>query len=79
MATFLIDIFWTRCAVTIFSQISSEYAFISVEDKMIFYYYLLYHITAGTLYESVGLHPEQIMVLYFEPGSPDIKSERVTA
>jgi hypothetical protein len=33
----------------------------------------------GGTYESVGLHPEQIMVLYFEPASPDIKPEIVTA
>lgn len=32
----------------------------------------------GRTYESVGLHPEQIMVLYFEPTSPDIKPEMVT-
>ena len=31
----------------------------------------------GRTYESVGLHPEQIMVLYFEPASPDIKPEIV--
>ena len=34
---------------------------------------------SGRTYESVGLHPEQIMVLYFEPASPDIKPEIVTA
>jgi len=33
----------------------------------------------GRTYESVGLHPEQIMVLYFEPASPDIKPEMVRA
>ncbi len=33
----------------------------------------------GRTYESVGLHPEQIMVLYFEPASPDRKPEMVTA
>ncbi len=33
---------------------------------------------SGGTYESVGLHPEQIMVLYFEPASPDIKPEMVT-
>jgi hypothetical protein len=33
----------------------------------------------GRTYESVGLNPEQIMVLYFEPASPDIKPEMVTA
>ena len=32
----------------------------------------------GRTYESVGLHREQIMVLYFEPASPDIKPEMVT-
>jgi Domain of unknown function (DUF4926) len=33
----------------------------------------------GRTYESVGLRPEQIMVLYFDPASPDIKPEMVTA
>ncbi|MCU0543906.1 MAG: DUF4926 domain-containing protein [Oscillatoriaceae cyanobacterium Prado104] len=33
----------------------------------------------GRTYESVGLYPEQIMVLYFEPASPEIKPEMVTA
>jgi Domain of unknown function (DUF4926) len=33
----------------------------------------------GRTYESVGLRPEQIMVLHFEPASPDIKPEIVTA
>jgi hypothetical protein len=33
----------------------------------------------GRAYESVGLRPEQIMVLHFEPVSPDIKPEMVTA
>ncbi|MBD1812986.1 DUF4926 domain-containing protein [Microcoleus vaginatus DQ-U2] len=33
----------------------------------------------GCTYESVGLHPEQIMVLYLESASPDIKSEMFTA
>jgi Domain of unknown function (DUF4926) len=33
----------------------------------------------GRTYESIGLRPEQIMVLYFEPVSPDIKPEMVTA
>ena len=33
----------------------------------------------GRTYESVGLQREQIMVLYFEPASPDIKPEMVTA
>jgi hypothetical protein len=32
----------------------------------------------GRTYESVGLRPEQIMVLYFDPASPDIKPEMVT-
>ena len=32
----------------------------------------------GRTYESVGLRPEQIMVLYFEPASPDIKYRMVT-
>jgi Domain of unknown function (DUF4926) len=26
----------------------------------------------GRTYESIGLHPEQIMVLHFEPASPDL-------
>ncbi|MFS0513275.1 DUF4926 domain-containing protein [Nostoc sp. UIC 10607] len=33
----------------------------------------------GCTYESVGLRPEQIMVLHFEPASPDSVSEMVTA
>ncbi|MEH2414299.1 hypothetical protein [Nostoc sp.] len=33
----------------------------------------------GRTYESVGLHPEQIMVLHFEPASPDSVPEMVTA
>ncbi|MEH2325960.1 MAG: DUF4926 domain-containing protein [Nostoc sp.] len=33
----------------------------------------------GRTYESVGLRPEQIMVLHFEPASPDSVREMVTA
>ncbi|MEH2372312.1 DUF4926 domain-containing protein [Nostoc sp.] len=33
----------------------------------------------GRTYESVGLRPEQIMVLHFEPPSPDSVPEMVTA
>ena len=33
----------------------------------------------GRTYESVGLRPAQIMVLRFEPVSPDSKAEMVTA
>ncbi|MEM6590740.1 MAG: DUF4926 domain-containing protein [Cyanobacteria bacterium P01_C01_bin.73] len=33
----------------------------------------------GRTYESVGLRPEQILVLHFEPSSPDLKPEKVTA
>ncbi|MGB7710917.1 MAG: DUF4926 domain-containing protein [Microcoleus sp.] len=32
----------------------------------------------GRTYESVGLRPEQIMVLRFEPASPDIQYEMAT-
>jgi hypothetical protein len=32
----------------------------------------------GRTYESVGLQREQIMVLYFEPASPDRKPEMLT-
>jgi Domain of unknown function (DUF4926) len=32
----------------------------------------------GRTFESVGLQREQIMVLYFEPASPNIKPEMVT-
>ncbi|MEH1885304.1 DUF4926 domain-containing protein [Nostoc sp.] len=32
----------------------------------------------GRTYESVGLHSEQIMVLHFEPASPDSVPEMVT-
>ncbi len=34
---------------------------------------------SGRTYESVGLRPEQIMVLRFEPASPDVTSEMITA
>ncbi|BDI17412.1 hypothetical protein ANSO36C_32140 [Nostoc cf. commune SO-36] len=33
---------------------------------------------SGRTYESVGLRPEQIMVLHFEPASPDPVPERVS-
>ncbi|MEH2381887.1 MAG: DUF4926 domain-containing protein [Nostoc sp.] len=33
----------------------------------------------GRTYESVGLRPEQIMVLHFEPASPDSVPEMMTA
>jgi hypothetical protein len=33
----------------------------------------------GRTYESLGLRPEQIMVLHFEPASPNSKPEMVTA
>ena len=33
----------------------------------------------GRTYESIGLRVEKIMVLHFEPASPDIKPEMVTA
>jgi hypothetical protein len=33
----------------------------------------------GRTFESLGLRPEQIMVLHFEPASPDLKPELVTA
>ncbi|WP_293330747.1 DUF4926 domain-containing protein [Microcoleus sp. CAWBG58] len=32
----------------------------------------------GRTYESVGLRPEQVMVLHFEPASPDIQPQMVT-
>jgi uncharacterized protein len=32
----------------------------------------------GQTFESIGLRPEQIMVLHFEPASPDLKPEMVT-
>jgi hypothetical protein len=34
---------------------------------------------SGRTYESLGLRPEQIMVLHFEPASPDSFLEMVTA
>jgi hypothetical protein len=34
---------------------------------------------SGRTYESLGLRPEQIMVLHFEPASPDSVLEMVTA
>lgn len=33
----------------------------------------------GRTYESIGLRLEQIMVLHFDPTSPDLKPEMVTA
>ena len=33
----------------------------------------------GRTYESLGLRPEQIMVLHFEPLPPDTSTEMVTA
>ena len=33
----------------------------------------------GRTYESLGLRPEQIMVLRFEPAPPDAKAEMITA
>jgi hypothetical protein len=33
----------------------------------------------GRTFESIGLRPEQFMVLHFEPASPDLKPEMVTA
>jgi hypothetical protein len=32
----------------------------------------------GRTYESLGLHPEQIMVLRFDPAAPDTKAKMVT-
>ncbi|MBW4486764.1 MAG: DUF4926 domain-containing protein [Trichocoleus desertorum ATA4-8-CV12] len=32
----------------------------------------------GRTYESLGLRPEQMMVLHFEPVSPDSKAEMLT-
>ena len=32
----------------------------------------------GRTFESIGLRPDQIMVLHFEPASPDLKREIVT-
>jgi Domain of unknown function (DUF4926) len=33
----------------------------------------------GRTFESIGLRPEQFMVLHFEPASPDLKPKMVTA
>lgn len=33
----------------------------------------------GRTFESIGLRPEQLMVLHFEPASPNLKPETVTA
>ena len=33
----------------------------------------------GRTYESIGLRPQQVMVLRFEPASPDNKDKMVTA
>lgn len=34
---------------------------------------------SGKAYESLGLRPEQLMVLHFEPTSPNSSSQMVTA
>jgi Domain of unknown function (DUF4926) len=34
---------------------------------------------SGRTYESLGLRPEEIMILRFEPALPDTKSQLVTA
>ena len=34
---------------------------------------------SGRTYESLGLRPEEIMILYFEPSLPDTKAQLVTA
>jgi len=46
VATFIIDIFYAKSAVTIFSRIARKYAFISFDYQMIFHCYLLYRVTA---------------------------------
>lgn len=33
----------------------------------------------GHTYESLGLRPEQIMMLRFEPAPPDVEPETITA
>jgi hypothetical protein len=33
----------------------------------------------GRTFESIGLRPDQIIVLHFEPATPDSKPEMVTA
>ena len=33
----------------------------------------------GRTYESLGLRPEQIMMLHFEPAAPDKRPEKATA
>lgn len=33
----------------------------------------------GRTYESLGLRPEQLMVLYFEPANPNSQASMVTA
>ena len=46
VATFLLEIFYAKCAVTIFSQRAREYALINFDSQMIFYCYLLCRLTA---------------------------------
>jgi hypothetical protein len=46
VATFLIDIFYAKSAVTIFYRKARKYAFIRFDYKMIFPGYLLCHLTA---------------------------------
>ncbi len=45
VGTFLIDIFYAKSAITIYSRRARKYAFISLEYKMIFNCYLLYRVT----------------------------------
>jgi hypothetical protein len=33
----------------------------------------------GRTFESIGLHPDQVMVLHFEPESPELKPKMVAA
>ena len=44
--TFLIDIFYAKSAVTLFSPIARKSVFISFDYKMIFPCYLFYRVTA---------------------------------
>ncbi len=46
VGTFLIDIFYAKSAVTIYSRRARKYAFISFDYKMIFHCYLLDRLTA---------------------------------
>lgn len=57
VATFIIDIFYVKSAVTIFERRARKYAWISFDYKMIFYCYLFYRVT-----EAIAVNIAQFLV-----------------